>query len=244
MRMDEHVSPHGVRLKFKTSLKITKLSAKHHLNLNTLLRLTTSQLTHLPGCQRPYHPFISLYGHFRTTTPMLRPAVSPSTLVLPFRHLLAVLTAISRYSSAALVKETAARSEIPQRRSLERQYQRQPRLVRSLHAHPTVRDRRLHPLAQLQRSRSSVASWWKRRRITKAEPRRSSSGNTPPEETILSKYLKNPNLRACRPNLTGGLSSITVVLTAKDVNVEGFCMNRCGSHGSSVSTSRRAARQR
>lgn len=28
------------------------------------------------------------------------------------------------------------------------------------------------------------------------------------------------------------LSSVNVVLTAKDVSVDGFCMNRCGTHGS------------
>lgn len=33
-------------------------------------------------------------------------------------------------------------------------------------------------------------------------------------------------------NKVNGLNSINVVLTAKDVAVDGFCMSRCGTHGS------------
>ncbi|KAL1196292.1 Protein EXORDIUM-like 4 [Cardamine amara subsp. amara] len=53
------------------------------------------------------------------------------------------------------------------------------------------------------------------------------------ENYPLGKSLKSPYLRALSNKLNGGgAGSITVVLTAKDVVVEGFCMNRCGTHGS------------
>uniref|UniRef100_A0A1J3CGZ3 Protein EXORDIUM-like 2 n=1 Tax=Noccaea caerulescens TaxID=107243 RepID=A0A1J3CGZ3_NOCCA len=88
----------------------------------------------------------------------------------------------------------------------------------------------------------SVASWWK----TTEKYKGGSSTLVVGKQLLLENYplgksLKNPYLRALSTKLNGGLRSITVVLTAKDVNVEGLCMNRCGSHGSSGSKSRRAA---
>ncbi|EOA13752.1 hypothetical protein CARUB_v10026839mg [Capsella rubella] len=88
----------------------------------------------------------------------------------------------------------------------------------------------------------SVASWWK----TTEKYKGGSSTLVVGKQLLLENYplgksLKNPYLRALSTKLNGGLRSITVVLTAKDVTVEGFCMNRCGTHGSSGSKPRRAA---
>lgn len=88
----------------------------------------------------------------------------------------------------------------------------------------------------------SVASWWK----TTEKYKGGSSTLVVGKQLLLENYplgksLKNPYLRALSNKVNGGLRSITVVITAKDVTVEGFCMNRCGNHGSSSSKSRRAA---
>ncbi|XP_010461594.1 PREDICTED: protein EXORDIUM-like 2 [Camelina sativa] len=89
----------------------------------------------------------------------------------------------------------------------------------------------------------SVSSWWK----TTEKYKGGSSTLVVGKQLLLENYplgksLKNPYLRALSTKLNGGgLRAITVVLTAKDVTVEGFCMNRCGTHGSSGSKPRRAA---
>lgn len=51
------------------------------------------------------------------------------------------------------------------------------------------------------------------------------------EAYTLGKSLKTRHLVALS-NKVNQLGAINVVLTAKDVAVDGFCMNRCGSHGS------------
>ncbi|XP_009122517.1 protein EXORDIUM-like 4 [Brassica rapa] len=79
----------------------------------------------------------------------------------------------------------------------------------------------------------SVASWWK----TTEKYKGGSSTIIVGKQLLLENYplgksLKSPYLRALSGKLNGGgVRSITVVLTAKDVAVEGFCMNRCGTHG-------------
>ncbi|KAJ4883155.1 Protein EXORDIUM-like 2 [Raphanus sativus] len=80
----------------------------------------------------------------------------------------------------------------------------------------------------------SVASWWK----TTEKYKGGSSNIVVGKQLLLENYplgksLKNPYLRALSGKLNGGggVRSITVVITAKDVAVEGFCMNRCGTHG-------------
>ncbi|CAN8298840.1 unnamed protein product [Cochlearia groenlandica] len=80
----------------------------------------------------------------------------------------------------------------------------------------------------------SVASWWK----TTEKYKGGASTILVGKQLLLENYplgksLKSPYLRALSSKLNGdGVRSITVVLTAKDVAVEGFCMNRCGTHGS------------
>ncbi|CAH8281703.1 unnamed protein product [Eruca vesicaria subsp. sativa] len=83
----------------------------------------------------------------------------------------------------------------------------------------------------------SVASWWK----TTENYKGGSSTILVGKQLLLENYplgksLKSPYLRTLSGKLNGGgggggVRSITVVLTAKDVAVEGFCMNRCGTHG-------------
>ncbi|XP_010452934.1 PREDICTED: protein EXORDIUM-like 4 [Camelina sativa] len=83
----------------------------------------------------------------------------------------------------------------------------------------------------------SVASWWK----TTEKYKQGVSNLVVGKQLLLENYpigksLKSPYLRALSSKLNvGGARSITVVLTAKDVAVEGFCMNRCGTHGSRAS---------
>ncbi|CAH8389538.1 unnamed protein product [Eruca vesicaria subsp. sativa] len=79
----------------------------------------------------------------------------------------------------------------------------------------------------------TVASWWKTTEKYKGGTSKLVVGKQLLLESYpLGKSLKNPHLRVLSTKLNGGIRSITVVLTAKDVSVEGFCTNRCGSHGS------------
>ncbi|RYR17521.1 hypothetical protein Ahy_B03g062233 isoform D [Arachis hypogaea] len=81
----------------------------------------------------------------------------------------------------------------------------------------------------------SAASWWK----TTENYKGGSSALVVGKQFLHSAYtlgksLKNKDLMALASKFnaqSNELSAITVVLTAKDVAVEGFCM-RCGTHGS------------
>lgn len=85
----------------------------------------------------------------------------------------------------------------------------------------------------------SVSTWWK----TTEKYKRGSSlvvvGKQILDENYsIGKSLKNSNivwLASKGGHLPG---SINVVLTAKDVYVDGFCMSRCGTHGSTRGTTR------
>ena len=163
-----------------------------------------------------------------------------------FAFFLTVLTALAGISSDALVKE----------QPLVLKYHNGALLKGNINVNlvwygkftPTQRSvivdfiRSLNSKEAATSAAPSVASWWK----TTEKYKGGASTLVVGKQLLLENYplgksLKNPNLRALSTKLNGGLRSITVVLTAKDVSVEGFCMNRCGSHGSSVSTSRRAA---
>ncbi|PKU83784.1 protein EXORDIUM-like [Dendrobium catenatum] len=88
-----------------------------------------------------------------------------------------------------------------------------------------------------QNQKPSVSSWW-----TMAEKYYAQSKKAPPRLTLgdqildedcsLGKSLKNSDIAALA---TKGKpqQAINVVLTADDVTVEGFCMSRCATHGSS-----------
>ncbi|KAL6560725.1 Protein EXORDIUM-like 2 [Orobanche gracilis] len=82
----------------------------------------------------------------------------------------------------------------------------------------------------------SVSSWWKLTENYKGNGGAAKllvGKQILDENYSLGKSLKNPQIvyLASRGGRTPG-RAINVVLTAKDVAVEGFCMNRCGSHGS------------
>ncbi|XXG86429.1 hypothetical protein AAC387_Pa11g1325 [Persea americana] len=78
----------------------------------------------------------------------------------------------------------------------------------------------------------SVSSWWKTTDKYKAGSSNLVLGKQIIEENYpLGKFLKSSGL----VNLAGkaaGRNVINIVFTAKEVTVEGFCMSRCGTHGS------------
>ncbi|KAL9141360.1 hypothetical protein ABFS82_14G097500 [Erythranthe guttata] len=94
----------------------------------------------------------------------------------------------------------------------------------------------LQSLTSTKPPQPSVASWWK----TTAKYKGGAGASAVvvgkqflDESYSLGKSLKNPHIvyLAAKGGRSGG--AVNVVLTAEDVAVEGFCMSRCGSHGSS-----------
>ncbi|XP_059448169.1 protein EXORDIUM-like 2 [Corylus avellana] len=78
----------------------------------------------------------------------------------------------------------------------------------------------------------SASSWWKTTEKYKGGSSTLVVGKQILHEAYtLGKSLKTAHLVALS-NKVNQLGAINVVLTAKDVAVDGFCMNRCGSHGS------------
>ncbi|KAF7850151.1 hypothetical protein BT93_L5810 [Corymbia citriodora subsp. variegata] len=78
----------------------------------------------------------------------------------------------------------------------------------------------------------SAASWWRTTEKYKGGSSNLVVGRQAIHEAYtLGKSLKNRHLRALAGKFNAAPGSITVVLTAADVAVEGFCM-RCGTHGS------------
>ncbi|KAK8561374.1 hypothetical protein V6N13_149441 [Hibiscus sabdariffa] len=81
-------------------------------------------------------------------------------------------------------------------------------------------------------ARPSTSSWWKTTENYKGGRSALAVGKQILLESYpLGKSLKNPHLTALASKFNG-VNTINVILTAKDVAVEGFCM-RCGTHGSS-----------
>ncbi|KAK8558765.1 hypothetical protein V6N13_098399 [Hibiscus sabdariffa] len=77
----------------------------------------------------------------------------------------------------------------------------------------------------------SASSWWK----TTEKYKSGSSTLLVAKQVLfenypLGKILKNPHLPALAGKFNG-VNTVSIILTAKDVAVEGFCM-RCGTHGS------------
>ncbi|KAK8931095.1 hypothetical protein KSP39_PZI016651 [Platanthera zijinensis] len=91
--------------------------------------------------------------------------------------------------------------------------------------------------AREQNQQPSVSSWW-----AMAEKYYTQASATPPRLTLgdqildedcsLGRSLKNSDIEALAAR-GRRRRAINVVLTADDVAVEGFCMSRCGTHGSS-----------
>lgn len=82
----------------------------------------------------------------------------------------------------------------------------------------------------------SVATWWKTvekyyRKTTRGHLTLSLGEQILDESYSMGKSLTEKNIKALA---TKGRQSyaVNVVLTSADVSVQGFCMNRCGSHGS------------
>ncbi|KAF9607915.1 hypothetical protein IFM89_003729 [Coptis chinensis] len=80
----------------------------------------------------------------------------------------------------------------------------------------------------------SVSSWWKITEKYKAGTSNLVLGKQILDESYsLGKSLKTPQIISLASK-TGERNSINVVLTAQDVLVDGFCMSRCGTHGSAA----------
>ncbi|KAJ9545477.1 hypothetical protein OSB04_025184 [Centaurea solstitialis] len=78
----------------------------------------------------------------------------------------------------------------------------------------------------------SVASWWQTTAAYKGGLRTVHLGKqTVDPKCSLGKSLKDSHLISLASKAKGS-NVISVVLTAADVSVAGFCMNRCGTHGS------------
>ncbi|TKY71477.1 EXORDIUM 2 [Spatholobus suberectus] len=78
----------------------------------------------------------------------------------------------------------------------------------------------------------SVESWWKTTEKYKGGSSALVVGKQILHQTYsLGKYLKGTHLVSLASSFNE-LSAINVVLTAKDVAVDGFCRSRCGTHGS------------
>ncbi|XP_074348311.1 protein EXORDIUM-like 2 [Apium graveolens] len=78
----------------------------------------------------------------------------------------------------------------------------------------------------------SAASWWS----TTANYRGGASTVVVGKQILDEKYSLGKSLKTSHliylASKANTLRSVNVVLTAKDVAVEGFCMSRCGTHGS------------
>ncbi|GKB20904.1 EXORDIUM-like protein 2 [Tanacetum coccineum] len=90
----------------------------------------------------------------------------------------------------------------------------------------------------------SVATWWK----TTEKYHNGSSATVVGKQILdenysLGKNLKNYHIRYLATK-TAQRNSINVVLTSKDVFVEGFCMSRCGSHGFATAQTKQNPRTR
>ncbi|OMO89469.1 Phosphate-induced protein 1 [Corchorus olitorius] len=89
----------------------------------------------------------------------------------------------------------------------------------------------INSLSSDKATRPSTSSWWK----TTEKYKGGASNLVVGQQVLLENYplgktLKNPHLPALAGKFNG-LTAINIILTAKDVAVEGFCM-RCGAHGS------------
>ncbi|KAM7470625.1 hypothetical protein LguiA_008808 [Lonicera macranthoides] len=95
----------------------------------------------------------------------------------------------------------------------------------------------LHSLNSRGASLPSAASWW---RTTEKYMKSSCTlvvGNQALDENYsLGKSLKNYHITYLASKKASS-NAVKVILTAKDVTVDGFCRSRCGSHGSTVTRS-------
>lgn len=80
----------------------------------------------------------------------------------------------------------------------------------------------------------SASSWWRTTSTYNSGPTTLLLGTQfLHEDYSLGRSLKSIHVESLASKVKqNGLDSVNVVFTAKDVTVEGFCMSRCGSHGS------------
>ncbi|KAK9110998.1 hypothetical protein Scep_018517 [Stephania cephalantha] len=87
----------------------------------------------------------------------------------------------------------------------------------------------------LKAASPSVQSWWRTTEKYKRGQTNLVLGRQVLDENYsLGKLLKSPHLTALAAKAAGAVkneNSVNVVLTAREVAVEGFCMSRCGTHG-------------
>ncbi|KAI4389453.1 hypothetical protein MLD38_001680 [Melastoma candidum] len=85
----------------------------------------------------------------------------------------------------------------------------------------------------------TVSSWWRTTQYYKGGPSTLDLGSQVFDENYsLGKLLKSPQMpilatKAGSASRNGG-TVINLLLTSADVAVDGFCMNRCGTHASSA----------
>ncbi|PON50342.1 Phosphate-induced protein [Trema orientale] len=83
----------------------------------------------------------------------------------------------------------------------------------------------------------SVSHWWKivrtyLKKAGKKETRVVLSNQDSDEDCSAGKLLKKSTITELAKRMNSKPSGLTLVLTAQDVAVEGFCMSNCGFHGS------------
>ncbi|KAG5065846.1 hypothetical protein JHK86_009577 [Glycine max] len=97
------------------------------------------------------------------------------------------------------------------------------------------------------RHHPSPFSWWRITARYRGGPRTLTVGNQTLDNTYsLGKSLKTSHLLALAsknspPTTRSNANAIHVLLTSADVAVDGFCMSRCGTHGSGRVAKRRIA---
>lgn len=83
----------------------------------------------------------------------------------------------------------------------------------------------------------SVSRWWNTiqiymKKAGKKETQVVLSDQISDENCSIGKILKKPQISELAERVNSKPGGLTLVLTAKDVAVEGFCMSSCGFHGS------------
>uniref|UniRef100_A0A2P2QNB5 Protein EXORDIUM-like 2 n=1 Tax=Rhizophora mucronata TaxID=61149 RepID=A0A2P2QNB5_RHIMU len=90
----------------------------------------------------------------------------------------------------------------------------------------------LHSLNSGKNPNPSVSSWWGTTARYRGGPCTIVVGDQILDENCsLGKSLKTPQIVALASKTGQGKNTVSLVLTAADVAVDGFCMSRCGTHG-------------
>jgi hypothetical protein len=91
----------------------------------------------------------------------------------------------------------------------------------------------LHSLNSMKPPAPSVSTWWRTTGRFRGGPRTVVVGKQVLEEKYsLGKLLKTPQTVTLASKAGHGKNSINLILTSADVAIDGFCMSKCGTHGS------------